>query len=165
MHVRGAHNILSSAKNTKFFHFLPKKLTLYENHLKSAIWYRERLTPPDSIIKIASNRGGLERTGFISSVIFFLFFGISFLIGTCTHSSGCFEAFSLFSSGFLMPGSSGLSVGPLGFSWGLEWTFLLAQDRPGIPHAQGLPASSHSQPLPPSPCPWQPASPGNTPAI
>ena len=42
IHVWGAHNIRSSAKNTKFFHFLPKKLPLYENHLKSAIWYRER---------------------------------------------------------------------------------------------------------------------------
>ena len=42
IHVQGAHDVRSSAKNTKFFYFLPKKLPLYENHLKSPISYRGR---------------------------------------------------------------------------------------------------------------------------
>ena len=59
---------------------------------------------------MTSDQGGLDRTAFFSSGLFFLFFRMSFFTGTSTHSSGCFEAFGLFSSGFLLPGSSGLSV-------------------------------------------------------
>ena len=39
IHVQGAQDIRSSAKYTKFFYFLTKKLPLYENHQKSSIWY------------------------------------------------------------------------------------------------------------------------------
>ena len=42
IHLQEAQDIRPSAKYTKFFYFLPKKLPLYENHQKSAISYRWR---------------------------------------------------------------------------------------------------------------------------
>ena len=90
---RGRRGILRPGPSNSS-HFCPKLFGVYA---ALQIFQNRRVTDPsEGFIKIASDQGGLDRTDFFSSCLFFVFFRMSFLIEAPTHSSGCFEAFGLF---------------------------------------------------------------------
>ena len=68
--------------------FAPRlsRFTLLFRFFRTAV----SLTPSEGFFMIVSDQAGLDRTGVFPSSLFFLFFRMSILTGTSTHSSACF---------------------------------------------------------------------------
>ena len=72
-----------------------------------------QLTPSEGLINTVSEWARFVRSVLLISRLGFFFFRKSFLAGTSTHSSDCFEVFGLFCSGLSAAVTSGLRAGSL----------------------------------------------------